>query len=722
MSRPLPNNYIHNLDISKKNSYNNNYYLHANNINVKSLNNPSNSFVQNINKSYNHISNNNRNNTKGLNTIIRKSTSSIGSGILIKSARAKKYNRVLKNGVKIKNIDINNDPENNNEDTESLSTNAIIKNKSSLSSGNIFNSRNRNDVQNKLTSSAQPIQNGSQLIRSTATSPPVKMNIFAQFINKILDKINPNINRSNNIFDPYNMDIEQQKTYVGELNTIPKTDTSKIMNNTNLANNVITNNKRDEINTKNNSKIITNNNKKQINQSTNEQIKLTQQNNYTKINQKIPSQVLKTPARSSSVGPSKSSIVPILNNQIEKALDKDKDKSYIVLNIRNSSDNIAKKEYDKKSKRSESKSSNINKFPFQPLKDILNSPKSKKSSNITNANTNTNTNLGPSTDNYLISHLGEHLDDSNNNKNNKGFKFCSELTQAGREANGNLKIDQDSPLISLSVGGIIGFNMFGVLDGHGPHGHFVSQYCKDYFIQNMIQYTKILKQTKLISTSEEIYNELKRNQFEFLIKLFNHVDIELSRQNTFDYIISGTTCNIIFQFNKHLVCCSVGDSRSILVYDKGDFTNQGIIPLSTDHKPNLPGEIERIQLCGGEVDTMRDNFGNCLGPARVYKLGYDFPGLAMSRSLGDFQAKEVGVISTPQIIEYDINPSTKFLVVCSDGVWEFVPNEQVRDLGNIFYAKNDASNFCTELVRYSMMLWEQRDINRDDITVVSVFF
>ena len=58
------------------------------------------------------------------------------------------------------------------------------------------------------------------------------------------------------------MDIEQPKTYVGELNTIPKTDTSKIMNNTNLANNVITNNKRDEINTKNNSKIITNNNKK----------------------------------------------------------------------------------------------------------------------------------------------------------------------------------------------------------------------------------------------------------------------------------------------------------------------------------------------------------------------------------------------------------------------------------------------------------------------------
>ena len=94
----------------------------------------------------------------------------------------------------------------------------------------------------------------------------------------------------------------------------------------------------------------------------------------------------------------------------------------------------------------------------------------------------------------------------------------------------------------------------------------------------------------------------------------------------------------------------------------------------------------------------------------------------MSRSLGDFQAKEVGVVSTPQIIEYDINDTTKFLVVCSDGVWEFMSNEQVRDIGNIFYASNDVANFCTELVRYSMILWEQYEMNRDDITVVSVFF
>ena len=119
---------------------------------------------------------------------------------------------------------------------------------------------------------------------------------------------------------------------------------------------------------------------------------------------------------------------------------------------------------------------------------------------------------------------------------------------------------------------------------------------------------------------------------------------------------------------------------------------------------------------------MRYMYGSPIGPPRVYKRGSEYPGLAMSRSLGDFQAKEVGVISVPQIIEYDINASTKFLVVCSDGVWEFASNEQVRDIGNIFYARNDAASFCIELVKFAMILWEQLDVIRDDITVVAVFF
>ena len=72
---------------------------------------------------------------------------------------------------------------------------------------------------------------------------------------------------------------------------------------------------------------------------------------------------------------------------------------------------------------------------------------------------------------------------------------------------------------------------------------------------------------------------------------------------------TNLVCNIVFQFGKHLVCVNVGDSRAILIYDKGDYSNQGILPLSKDHKPDLPGEIERIQMSGGLVDKSTDLFG-----------------------------------------------------------------------------------------------------------------
>ena len=315
-----------------------------------------------------------------------------------------------------------------------------------------------------------------------------------------------------------------------------------------------------------------------------------------------------------------------------------------------------------------------------------------------------------------------NMEDIKNKKIGKGFRSCSELSQAGKDSQGNTKTCQDTTLISLSVGGFIGFNLFGILDGHGEHGHFVSQFCKEFFIKNMVNYTEVLKISNGITTTEELYNELKSENFNYISNLYDQADTELATQDNFDYKFSGTTCNIIFQFNKHLVCASVGDSRGILIYDKGDNSNQGIFLLSHDHKPNLPAESERITLCGGVVDIIQDGFGNKIGPPRVFKAGFSHPGLAMSRSLGDIDAKEVGVICTPEIIEYDINPSTKFMVVCSDGVWEFGTNEQVRDLGNVFYALNDITGFCQELIRVSISSWEQNETIRDDISVVSVFF
>ena len=59
------------------------------------------------------------------------------------------------------------------------------------------------------------------------------------------------------------------------------------------------------------------------------------------------------------------------------------------------------------------------------------------------------------------------------------------------------------------------------------------------------------------------------------------------------------------------------------------------VELSKDHKPNLPEEKVRIEASGGMVDSYHSATGQQLGPHRVWVKGQPYPGLAMSRSLGD---------------------------------------------------------------------------------------
>ena len=744
--KPLPSNFNQNTIVVNNpivtNEYNNNILLHSmnNNINSQGQNNNSNGTLinnyyslGNPSELHNTISNNNGGNQNGQKINFKTNTRQasvktkskvnnfnkndlLSSGTLIRSSRSSKYNRVLKNGKKIRNIDINNEFQDmKNDDTESLSTNSIIKRKNLTSVRNSGNSKNNINLINK-----------TNVINKKNT-----MNPFSKFINKIVEKIT---NKGQPDWQPYMNEEIKINQDIERLNHKVKSDKTKNNeNNINKQENKKSKLKND-INQKENIKLepgdkypenLTKNSKNNtsINSNQNKSSKQTPQSNNNNI-QKFK-----------NLSKEKSNQPPLPNNNLDKA------------SSNNNSNELSDKKSKTTKKEEDKKSESSSKIPFQPLNDILYSPKNNLNNNLaigtfpSNINPftsqNYNMNINESIyqnqlDNYLVSHLNEYLQneveskpmvlDDISNKKATGFASCSELTQAGKNADGIIKTDQDTPLISLSIGGIMGFNLFGVLDGHGPHGHFVSQFCKDYFIKNMTNYTELLKISNGLETAEGIYNELKNNKFSYINDLFIQADTEFLTQNNFDYSLSGTTCNIVFQFNQHLVCFSVGDSRGILIYDQGDSLNQGIIPLSTDHKPDLPGELERISSNGGVVDNMKDMFGNKLGPARVYKAGFNYPGLAMSRSLGDLQAKEVGVIPNPQIIEYDINPSTKYIVICSDGVWEFASNEQVRDIGNVFYAKNDVSGFCSELVNFSINLWQHFGIIRDDITVVSVFF
>ena len=303
----------------------------------------------------------------------------------------------------------------------------------------------------------------------------------------------------------------------------------------------------------------------------------------------------------------------------------------------------------------------------------------------------------------------------------KYFKNCRYNSLAGKDTFGKNKVNQDTALTEININNIEGFNAFGVLDGHGEAGHNISNFAKNYIINEIKNYFQKLK----INSLSDIYNELKNNDY-FLIKnIYQNTDKELLKQN-FNSEFSGTTCVIVFQIGYNLITANVGDSRAILINSDNsqekELKNPKIIELSIDQKPDLPLERERIIKSGGIVDQMLDQKGKRNGPFRVWAGKENYPGLAMSRSIGDLKGKKCGLISIPEIIEYKLNEKSKYMVICSDGVWEFLTNKDVMNIGNGFYVNNEIDKFLYETIRLSKFWWEKEDVIRDDITAVIVFF
>ena len=298
------------------------------------------------------------------------------------------------------------------------------------------------------------------------------------------------------------------------------------------------------------------------------------------------------------------------------------------------------------------------------------------------------------------------------------FRNCKYKSLAGKDTLGNRKINQDLYLVQINFMDVEGFNLFGVLDGHGENGHKVAAFARDYIISQLASFFKSQNSINLTS----IYSLLKKKNFSLIKDIYQQADKELEKQK-FNSNFSGTTCVIVFQIAEKLICANVGDSRAILVTtEKSNSEIYKVIELSHDQKPDLPEEKKRIYKMGGIVDQMLDSKGKRNGPFRVWAGKENYPGLSMSRCIGDLKGKKCGLISEPQIIEYEIDEKSKYMVICSDGVWEFSNNEDVMRMGTEFYKEDNIDEFMDKIIKVSQFWREKEDIMRDGITAVIVFF
>jgi len=73
-------------------------------------------------------------------------------------------------------------------------------------------------------------------------------------------------------------------------------------------------------------------------------------------------------------------------------------------------------------------------------------------------------------------------------------------------------------------------------------------------------------------------------------------------------------------------------------------------------------------------------------------------GTAFTRSFGDSIAEELGVFAEPETLKYEMTSADQYLIVASDGVWEFLTNKQVVSITRAADSPQDAAQVLWKVI------------------------
>jgi len=215
---------------------------------------------------------------------------------------------------------------------------------------------------------------------------------------------------------------------------------------------------------------------------------------------------------------------------------------------------------------------------------------------------------------------------------------------------------------------------FGVLDGHG--GREVAYFCEAKLPTKISSSDRANPRKALIVAFEHMDELLCSAEMQELLHSFT--GDTRNDSNALPFVGAdrvGCAAVVCLVQPEYLIVANAGDSRAVLA-------RSGVaVPLSEDHKPNLPAERERIHKAGGFVERRQ------VGSIVQYRINGN---LNLSRSIGDLvykksaslEASSQMISSTPDVMTVRRQESDEFLIVACDGVWEVMSSQEAVDFVN----------------------------------------
>lgn len=214
---------------------------------------------------------------------------------------------------------------------------------------------------------------------------------------------------------------------------------------------------------------------------------------------------------------------------------------------------------------------------------------------------------------------------------------------------------------------------FGVMDGHG--GKEVALFCEQHLPKEIARGSSSDPSSALVNAFEKIDEVLLTEEGAASLSALsgNGVLVNLGLETPTvspDWV--GCTSVVCLVRSDTLIVGNAGDSRAVL-------SRAGqAVPLSEDHKPNLPGESERIRRAGGYI--LRQQVGNIV----QFRVNGN---LNLSRSIGDLQYKrnpdlrpnQQMICATPEVQTFRRQAADEFLIIACDGIWDVLGSQEAVD-------------------------------------------
>ena len=605
---------------------------------------------------------------------------------------------------------------------EKSKDNSIIKNKNNINNNDINNIKkylekrknfspgitNKNNINNKNKIN---IQNHISKQNNSIDNRKIKNN---KNINKIINLKKTGTNYRNMSFSPLinhkkgiNKTIDYgDKNKINKNNTIIKTPfNSKPKNNIFKNNNKITgkelNFRSPMLNNKNMSKI---NKKNKLNIKKEKNIAKIEHNNEKtkeKENKKEKEKIKENKnEKEDHILHNQTEIIKE-NNNINDKLEEEKDN---IIKEDNKNDLSPPKELGKDEE--ENKEENKEEEKKEEEKEEKKEEKEKEEPNI-----QSDIYAELFLDKIFQSSIAQNIEPQPLNKNR--ILQIESICKVGYAGPGVKKKNQDNFFIYKKFLNDSDTTFLGVCDGHGMFGHDISGYLVNMLPQNLNN--NLTKENINTINNDNEYDKIS----DIISNTYVQTNMNLVNNSSIDCTYSGSTCTSLIISSEKIISINVGDSRCVL----GKYINNKWLAqnLTRDHKPTEEDEKKRIIDKGGRIEAYKDDSGEYVGPERVWLKGEDLPGLAMSRSFGDDVAHMIGVTSKPEIKEFKLTEEDKFILLGSDGIFEFISSDDSVNMVKDFYLKNDINGALNHLYKTSSQKWIMEEEVIDDITLIIIF-